>query len=187
MKRLALVAIVVSALVPGCKKSEKSAEPAATPAPTASTASTASGSAAPPAATPPTATPPAAAPPDAPPPLADAPPPPSDAAPAAPADPLTSVCPKLLAKIEECVDDKDFVAALMKDADAKKKKLVKRLLAEVADWTANPCADMAASYEYQGFTNKWDKVSDPAILENCAKLGEAVHAAGGLFGGDQAM
>ena len=122
--------------------------------------------------------------PDAAPPPVDAAPPPVDAA---PADPIATVCPALLAKIEECVEDPAFTAALLQGANAKEQKKIKKLIAEVAEWPVNPCQNLAANYEFTGFFGHWDEVSDPAILETCAKLGAAVKAAGGLFGGDQAM
>lgn len=176
MKRASLFAIALALSLSACKKNDKPTESAGTADPGGKPAE-------------PTPVAPADA--SAPPP-ADAAPPTADAAataatPTEPADPMTTVCPKVLAKIEECVEDKAFVEALMKGADAKQKKIIKRLIAEVAEWTANPCADMAANYEFAGFTNHWEQVSDPAILESCGKLGEAVQAAGGLFGGDQAM
>lgn len=174
MNRASLFAIALALSLSACKKNDTPTEPGG------NRDSIGTSTQPPPplvdaAAAPPDA---AAAPPDA----AAAPP---DAA--APADPMTTVCPKVLAKIEECVEDKAFVDALMKGADAKQKKIIKRLIAEVAEWTANPCVDMAANYEFPGFTNRWEQVSDPAILESCGKLGAAVQAAGGLFGGDQAM
>lgn len=175
MKRASLFAIALALSLSACKKNDKPTE------------SGGSGKTAEPVAPADAAAPPAdaaASPADA------ATPPPADAAaatPTEPADPMTTVCPKVLAKIEECVEDKAFVEALMKGADAKQKKIIKRLIAEVAEWTANPCVDMAANYEFPGFTNRWEQVADPAILESCGKLGEAVQAAGGLFGGDQAM
>lgn len=173
MKRASLFAIALALSLSACKKNDKPTESGGS-GKTAEPTPVAPADAAAPA--PPDAAAPA---------TADAAPTP--ATPTEPADPMTTVCPKVLAKIEECVEDKAFVDALMKGADAKQKKIIKRLIAEVAEWTANPCADMAANYEFSGFTNHWEQVSDPAILESCGKLGEAVQAAGGLFGGDQAM
>lgn len=177
MKRASLFAIALALSLSACKKNDKPTESGGTADPGGKTAETAPVAAADAAAPAPAD---AAAP-------ATADAAPAPATPTEPADPMTTVCPKVLAKIEECVGDKAFVDALMKGADAKQKKIIKRLIAEVAEWTANPCVDMAANYEFPGFTNRWEQVSDPAILESCGKLGEAVQAAGGLFGGDQAM
>jgi hypothetical protein len=130
----------------------------------------------------------------------DAPKPPVDAAAAAAdaaapadaakadADPLKSICPKVLAKIVECKEDKEFAKALKDGADAKEQKKIGKLIAGIEEWpTTNPCGNLAASYEFEGFIDKWDQLADPALLESCAKLGAAVKAAGGLFGGDAAM
>lgn len=104
------------------------------------------------------------------------------------ADPLKSVCPQVLAKIMECKEDKEFAKALKEGADAKEQKKIGKLIAGISEWpTTSPCNNLAASYEFEGFIDHWDKLSDPAILESCAKLGAAVKAAGGLFGGDAAM
>lgn len=119
------------------------------------------------------------------------PPPPSppDAAPLPDAsgaveDPLKSICPQVLAKISECSGDKEFEKALKEGADAKQQKLITRLIAGIAEWPVAPCANLAATYEHEGFLDRWKELSDPKILESCASLGAAVRAAGGLFGGD---
>lgn len=118
----------------------------------------------------------------------DAPPPP-DAAPLPDAagaveDPLKSICPQVLAKITECSADKEFEKALKEGADAKQQKLITRLITGIAEWPVAPCANLAATYEHEGFLDRWKELSDPKILESCASLGAAVRAAGGLFGGD---
>lgn len=119
------------------------------------------------------------------------PPPPTDTAPseetqAGTGDPLKDVCPQVLEKIQGCAEDKEFAAALQEGADAKQKKIIAGLIKEIADWPMGLCSNFAASYQYEGFIDHWDQLSDPAILETCAKLGAAVKAAGGLFGGDAA-
>jgi hypothetical protein len=184
MRNLFLIAAVL-ALASGaaCKKSEnKPAEPAKdaaaatppTPTPTVDAAPVPSADAAKSAdATPAAADAPAAA--------------PADAA-KADADPLKSICPQVLAKIVECKEDKEFEKALKEGADAKEQKKIGKLIAGISEWpSVSPCANLAASYEFEGFIDKWDQLKDPAILESCAKLGAAVKAAGGLFGGDAAM
>lgn len=118
-----------------------------------------------------------------------APPPPPDAAPLPDAsgaveDPLKSICPQVLAKISECSEDKEFEKALKEGADAKQQKLITRLIAGIAEWPVAPCANLAATYQHEGFLDRWKELSDPKILESCAALGAAVRAAGGLFGGD---
>jgi hypothetical protein len=153
----------------GCKKHEAAGS---------GPAATASGSAAAPVAVDASAPPPV-----------DAPPP--DAAKvdpaAAAAERLKTVCPKVIGKIQECAKDKDFAKALSEGADAKAQKKNKKLIAEIAEWPVEYCNNFAANYEFEGFLNHWDQLSDPAILESCGKLGAAVKAAGGLFGGEQAM
>jgi hypothetical protein len=159
--------LLVLALLSACKKSEA-------PAP-------ASGSE--------VAAQPASAPADAAPP----PPPPVDAVaadaapPATDPDPLKSICPKVIAKIQECSADKEFAGALLDGANAKDQKKIRKLIAEIAEWPINYCNNLAANYQFEGLLNHWDQLADPAILESCGKLGTAVKAAGGLFGGDQAM
>lgn len=179
MKSPFLIATVLAlATSAACKKSEnKPAEPAKDAAPVTPVVVDA--------AAPPTdAAKPAA---DAAAPAADAAAAPADAA-KVDADPLKSICPQVLAKIVECKEDKEFEKALKEGADAKEQKKIGKLIAGISEWpTVSPCANFAASYEFEGFIDKWDQLKDPAILESCAKLGEAVHAAGGLFGGDQAM
>lgn len=119
---------------------------------------------------------------------ASAPPPAADAAPATQADYMAALCPKVLPKIVECQKDATFIAALNVGADAKQKKITKSLLAEVAKWPDGmSCGDLAPAYQYGGFTYHWDQLAAvPDALDSCAKLGAAIQAAGGLFGGDQA-
>lgn len=117
------------------------------------------------------------------------PPPPPDAAPLPDAsatveDPLKSICPQVLAKITECSADKEFEKALKEGADAKQQKLITRLITGIAEWPVAPCSNLAATYEHEGFLDRWKELSDPKILESCASLGAAVRGAGGLFGGD---
>jgi hypothetical protein len=129
---------------------------------------------------------------------APAPPPPADAAPAdaaAPlpdaaavvADPLESICPQVLAKIVECSGDKEFEKALKEGANAKDQKTISKLIKGIEEWPSPPCGSLAASYQFTGFLDRWKDLSDPAILESCAKLGAAVKGAGGLFGGESAQ
>lgn len=123
------------------------------------------------------------------------PPPPSDAAPPAvdaaaaaatapTADPLKTICPQVMAKIVECSADKEFEKALKEGITVPQQKLATRLIASIAEWPTTPCSALAATYQYEGFLDRWDELKDPAILESCAKLGAAVRDAGGLFGGD---
>jgi len=119
-----------------------------------------------------------------PPPPADAAPPPLPDASGVIEDPLKAICPQVLAKIVECSEDKEFEKALKEGASAKDQKLITRLITGIAEWPSPPCGSLAASYEHTGFLDRWKDLSDPAILESCAKLGAAVKAAGGLFGGD---
>jgi hypothetical protein len=112
-----------------------------------------------------------------------APPPPPDAA-AVVEDPLKTICPQVLAKIVDCSEDKEFEMALKEGTSAKDQKLITRLINGIAEWPSPACGSLAASYEHTGFLDRWKDLSDPAILESCAKLGSAVKAAGGLFGGD---
>jgi hypothetical protein len=117
-------------------------------------------------------------------------PPPPDAAPvvpdaaAAPADPLKSICPQVIEKIVECAEDKEFAKALKEGTNAREQKVISRLIGEIAEWPMNLCNNLAASYEYSGLLDHWDQLADPQILTSCGKLGAAVKAAGGLFGGD---
>ncbi len=158
-----MVALGASAALAGCKKpEEKPATPTTEAAPQPPPADAAA----------PT------------PPPADAAPPPVDAAPAAPADPLKTVCPQVLAKIVECAEDKEFAKALKEGASAKDEKTISKLIKGIGEWPSPPCGSLAAAYEYDGFLDRWAELADPAILESCAKLGAAVKAAGGLFGGD---
>lgn len=113
-----------------------------------------------------------------------------DAASAAPpdtTDPLLTVCPKVLEKLEECADDRALADALMAGANAKERKRIKALIGEIAEWPLAPCQNLAANYEFNGMLNHWDMLADPGILTSCGALGAAVAAAGGLFGGDQAF
>jgi hypothetical protein len=132
----------------------------------------------------------------APAPIDAAPPPPVDAPPpdAAKADPgvgaaelQKTVCPKVIEKIEACAKEKEFAKALSEGADAKEQKKIKKLIGEIAEWPTEYCSNFAANYQFVGFLDHWDQLADPAILESCGKLGAAVKAAGGLFGGDQAL
>jgi hypothetical protein len=123
----------------------------------------------------------------APPPPVDAAPPAGDAAKTATAptaDPLKSICPQVMAKIVECSADKEFEKALKEGITVPQQKLATRLIASIAEWPTTPCSALAATYQYEGFLDRWDELKDPAILESCAKLGAAVRDAGGLFGGD---
>jgi hypothetical protein len=113
-----------------------------------------------------------------------------DAAAAAAGDPPNheqTLCPKVLPRIVECQKDADFIAALNAGADRKQKKIIASLLREVADWPENmKCSDLAPAYQYGGFIYHWDKFAAfPDALDSCAKLGVAIQAAGGLFGGEQ--
>lgn len=121
------------------------------------------------------------------------PPPPVDAAPpvvdaaaaAAPmGDPLKTICPQVMAKIVECSADKDFEKALKEGANQAQQRQIGLLIASIATWTNSPCTTFAATYQFEGFLDRWEELKDPAILESCGKLGAAVKAAGGLFGGD---
>lgn len=127
--------------------------------------------------------------------VVDAAPPPPPSTPDAPPlpdasatveDPLKAICPQLLAKITECSEDKEFEKALKEGADAKQQKVISKLIAGISEWPVAPCANLAASYEHEGFLDRWKELSDPKILESCAALGAAVRGAGGLFGGDSA-
>lgn len=156
-----MVALGASAALVGCKKSED--KPAAPAAPEAG---------------------PPPAPADAAPPPVDAAPAPVDAAPAAVVDPLKTVCPQVLAKIMECAEDKEFEKALKEGASGKDQKTISKLITGIGEWPSTPCGSLAATYEHDGFLDRWSELADPAILESCAKLGAAVKAAGGLYGGD---
>ncbi len=166
MIALAVVGVGVAGV--GCKKKEdKPAAPAApTPAPVPATVD--------------------AAPPPPPPPV-DAAPPVVDAAAAAAApagDPLKTICPQVMEKIVECSADKDFEKALKEGAAPAQQRQISLLIASIAEWSATPCTTFAATYQFEGFLDRWEELKDPAILESCGKLGAAVKAAGGLFGGD---
>lgn len=126
----------------------------------------------------------------------DAAPPPADAAPsvdaaaaaAADEDPRTSeLCGEVLVKIVACRKDKTFLAALADGADAKRKAADKKHLRQIVKWRYTDCGALPTAIEDGGFLEHWHTVaSAPGLLDSCAKLGAAVRAAGGLFGGDVA-
>jgi hypothetical protein len=124
--------------------------------------------------------------PDAPPP--PPPPPTVDAAVAADDNPRTSeLCSEVLEKIVACHKDKEFLSALDEGVDARRKAADKKHLAQIVKWHYTDCGALPTAIEDGGFLDNWSRVSAmPGILESCGKLGTALQAAGGLFGGDVA-
>jgi hypothetical protein len=121
------------------------------------------------------------------------PPPPDAAAPSIDAaavddNPRTSeLCGEVLVKIVACRKDKAFLAALANGADGKRKAADKKHLRQIAKWRYTDCGALPTAIEDGGFLDHWRTVAGaPGILDSCAKLGAAVRAAGGLFGGDVA-
>ena len=100
------------------------------------------------------------------------------------ADPL---CPKVAAKIVECVETAEFVAALDDGATKKQKQLNARLRKAVANWQepGELCRNTWSliNYEYSGFLDHPVAFKAADALGSCASLGAAVKAAGGLVGG----
>jgi hypothetical protein len=117
--------------------------------------------------------------------------PPDAAAPkvvAADDNPRTSeLCGEVLLKIVACHRDKQFLSALDKGVDAKRKVANKKHLAQIMKWRYSDCGALPTAIEDSGFLDNWSTVSGtPGILYSCGKLGTAVRSAGGLFGGDVA-
>jgi hypothetical protein len=105
-------------------------------------------------------------------------------------DPRASaLCSKVLAKLVECQNDKDFLTALDEGAAATRRKLNQRFLKqEVARWTAydTNCANLAPAIAHGGFLDHWDVIAQVSdVADSCAKLGTMINSAGGLFGGDR--
>lgn len=111
-----------------------------------------------------------------------------DAAAAADADPRTSeLCGEVLVKIVACRRDKQFLAALDDGVDAKRKAANKKHLRQIVKWRYTDCGALPTAIEDGGFLDHWTTVAAaPGLLDSCAKLGAALRAAGGLFGGDVA-
>jgi hypothetical protein len=173
--KLACAIAIWMAGSPGCGKKPESEPAPATSDPRKPAASPGSAATAPPVAAPP-ATPDAAA-------------PNVDAAVAAADDnPRTSeLCGEVLLKIVACHKDKQFLAALDDGVDAKRKAADKKHLVQIVKWSYNDCGALPTAIEDGGFLDSWSTVSGtPGILESCGKLGAALRAAGGLFGGDVA-
>jgi hypothetical protein len=170
MKLARVIAMVVMACSLGCDKKpapEKAPVVAEPPKPIA----------------PPDAAP-AAPPPDA------AATPPDAAAPQAAEDdnPRTSeLCGEVIVKIVDCHKDKQFLSALNEGVDAKRKAANKHHLKQIVSWRYNDCGSLPTAIEDGGFLDHWSVVAGmPGILDSCGKLGTALQAAGGLFGGDVA-
>jgi hypothetical protein len=139
----------------------------------------------------PDATPQTPPPPSPPSPPSPSPPPLVDAAVAAVAaddNPRTSeLCSEVLEKIVACRKDKEFLSALDEGVDAKRKAANKKHLVQIVKWHYTDCGALPTAIEDGGFLDNWSRVSAmPGILESCGKLGTALQAAGGLFGGDVA-
>ena len=177
MKLARTIAMVVMACSLGCDKKpapEQAAVVADPPKPIA-----------PPDAAAPAPVPDAAAPaPDA------AAPTPDAAAPQAAEDdnPRTSeLCGEVIVKIVDCHKDKQFLSALNEGVDAKRKAANKHHLKQIVSWRYNDCGSLPTAIEDGGFLDHWSVVAGmPGILDSCGKLGTALQAAGGLFGGDVA-
>jgi len=96
-----------------------------------------------------------------------------------------ALCVKVLGKLYACRDDQELAAALTAGASAEDKQRITKFIKAIKDWPRNFCT-YEYNYEYPGFSEHWDKLTAPEILESCGKLGAAVKDAGGLFGGDVA-
>lgn len=184
---LLVFAVMVSAVACSKKSDAPAAPPPETTNPTPAATAPPSGQAAAPPVAEPTTAPPAgnAAPATG---SGAAPTAGSAAEPAPPGDPRESeLCPKVLEKIVACQKDKDFIAALDAGASAKQKQINKQLRKEIADWPDASCTNLPSAFEHGGFLYKWGTVvAAPDALESCAKLGEVLQRAGGLFGGEVA-
>lgn len=127
-----------------------------------------------------------ATPPAPPPAVADAAPiaTPPDAAPLSPSA-REALCVKVLGKAYACRDDEAFAAALTAGAAPADAKRIRAFIASIADWPRNFCT-YDYEYAYPGFSERWDALTAPDIVESCGRLGAALRDAGGLFGGDVA-
>jgi hypothetical protein len=109
----------------------------------------------------------------------------------------TTGCPKVLLAISRCADDKGFVDALTVGASKQVRKLTIGRIADLKGSeqpdVADPKTDRAheectefpsVAFADPGFLdNDWRDLAAPEVLADCSKLGAAIAADGGLFGG----
>jgi len=96
----------------------------------------------------------------------------------------SEICRRVVEKLSDCSKDAEFIAALTAGLTGAELKAQRKYLAKAADWPPGFCDLWEYDWEFNGFRDHMEQLTDPQIVASCATLGTALKAAGGLIGGE---